>query len=508
MVHIGDGTGQVAFVDFAIRAANPDTSTGFYGNIAAGDLDVFAFAIHSPAANSRNFFTAAGLCMYRAAIDGDVFAVALEAAANACCFAAAISRYITVIDRNIAAAEHTRTVAHIAAADACTPFTAVGGDGAAFDHNIAAAFLGTTANACAALTAVGFQRTGAADGQGPVVVGLFHTGVAPAALQGIRAADDQLHITADRDCRTGSIDIDIMQRHFCCRGAAFDGQGVGRPAAVRCDIQITTLLGFIIALLGILFAIIPNIDCDAAVLEIHLILRFCHHIVLFVQHAHRAFGGGALLEQGIGACGQSRGGKAEHHARCQRSGSCPPGQNISFHRGSSFAKIITGGGMHYGTLIISHFTGFWKQTCVNRPKSSVKSMICAGSVAVVRPAGTAKPPGRPSSAGGLFAVLLLGECLIPHFDHLELRGPAFGLKAVALGTHGALLGAPLCGLGHIRVGHIRKGGCAHAQHHAQRHDGRKQPLGQGRLLHMEFLLFAYGGVCVHLENTIFHLLFQ
>ena len=59
--------------------------------------------------------------MYRAAIDGDVFAVALEAAANACCFAAAISRYITAIDRNIAAAEYTRTVAHIAAADACTP---------------------------------------------------------------------------------------------------------------------------------------------------------------------------------------------------------------------------------------------------------------------------------------------------------------------------------------------------------------------------------------------------
>ena len=51
--------------------------------------------------------------------------------------------------------------------------------------------------------------------------------------------------------------------------------------------------------------------------------------------------------------------------------------------------------------------------------------------------------------------------------------------------------------------------CAHAQHHAQRHKGRKQPLGQGRLLHTEFLLFAYGGgVCVRLKNTIFHLLFQ
>ena len=95
MGHIGNGTGQAVFADFAIRAADPDTSTGFYGNIAAGDLDVFAYTIYTPAANSRNFFTAAGLCMYRAAIDGDVFAVALEAAANACCFAAAISRYIT-----------------------------------------------------------------------------------------------------------------------------------------------------------------------------------------------------------------------------------------------------------------------------------------------------------------------------------------------------------------------------------------------------------------------------
>ena len=99
---------------------------------------------------------------------------------------------------------------------------------------------------------------------------------------------------------------------------------------------------------------------------------------------------------------------------------------------------------------------------------------------------------EPSTASTLPASGC-GERLVPHFDHLELRGPAFGLKAVALGTHGALLGAPLCGLGHIRVGHIRKGGCAHAQHHAQRHEGRKQPLGQGRLLHMEFLLFAYGG---------------
>jgi len=235
----------------------------------------------------------------------------------------------------------------VTSANACTPVTAVGLDRTTFNHNIAGIFMPCAANARAALAAVSIQRTEAADGQGPVVVGLFHTGVFRAAAQGIRvrACNDQLHIAADRNSRAGSIDIDIRQCDFCSgRITTLDGQGVGRRAAVRCDIQITTLLGFIIALLGILFAIIPNIDCDAAVLEIHLILRFCHHIVLFVQHAHRVFGGGALLEQGIGACGQSRGGKAEHHACCQRSGSCPPGQNISFHRGSSFAKIITGGG--------------------------------------------------------------------------------------------------------------------------------------------------------------------
>ena len=172
------------------------------------------------------------------------------------------------------------------------------------------------------------------------LTGLFHTGVVPAALQGIRAADDQLHITADRDCRTGSIDIDIMQRHFCCRGAAFDGQGVGRLVVVCGNDQIRYLL-FDVLLFGILLAVLNGND-NAAVAEIHRCDRL-RDIILHIQHAHRAFGGGALLEQGIGACGQSRGGKAEHHACCQRSGSRPPGQNISFHRGSSFAEIITGG---------------------------------------------------------------------------------------------------------------------------------------------------------------------
>ena len=36
----------------------------------------------------------------------------------------------------------------------------------------------------APLAAVGIQRTGAADGQGSVVVGLFYTGVVRAAVQG------------------------------------------------------------------------------------------------------------------------------------------------------------------------------------------------------------------------------------------------------------------------------------------------------------------------------------
>ena len=394
LVQFGDRAKQLAGINFSFLLTIADINViviySFQRNIAAGDLDIFAFAIHSSAADGRNrAASAAGLCMYRAALNGNVFAVTLKAAANACCFATGYRRYITIANRNIL----TRRA--LTSANACTPVTAVGLDRTTFNNNIAGIFMPCAANACAALTAVGIQLTGAADGQGSIVVGLFHTGVVRAAAQGIRvrACNDQLHIAADRDCRIGSsLDIDIRQCDFCTHGAAFDGNGIVRLAAVRCDRQIAPLLGFIIALLDILFVISPNIDCDAAVFEIHLILSFYLRTVLFVQHAHRAFGGGALLEQGIGACGQSWGGKAEHHARCQRSGSCPPGQNISFHRGSSFAKIITGGGMHYGTLIISHFTGFWKQTCVNRPKSSVKSMICAGSVAVVRPAGTAKPP--------------------------------------------------------------------------------------------------------------------
>ena len=42
--------------------------------------------------------------------------------------------------------------------------------------------------------------------------------------------------------------------------------------------------------------------------------------------------------------------------------------------------------------------------------------------------------------------LVLGECLIPGFDHVELRCPAFGLEGVcALGFHDALLRFPSVG---------------------------------------------------------------
>ena len=51
---------------------------------------------------------------------------------------------------------------------------------------------------------------------------------------------------------------------------------------------------------------------------------------------------------------------------------------------------------------------------------------------------------EPSTASTLPASGC-GECLVPHFDHLELRGPAFGFKAVALGSHGALLALAISG---------------------------------------------------------------
>ena len=74
-------------------------------------------------------------------------------------------------------------------------------------------------------------------------------------------------------------------------------------------------------------------------------------------------------------------------------------------------------------------------------------MIFSESYFATAPFSRKRP--EPSTASTLPASGC-GERLVPHFDHLELRGPAFGFKAVALGSHGALLGAPLCGLGHIR----------------------------------------------------------
>lgn len=76
-----------------------------------------------------------------------------------------------------------------------------------------------------------------------------------------------------------------------------------------------------------------------AVVEIHLICRFFRHTVLFVQHAHRAFGGGALLEQRIGACGQRRSGKGEHHASGQRRRYCTPDKFALFHGITSFFPL-------------------------------------------------------------------------------------------------------------------------------------------------------------------------
>ena len=66
--------------------------------------------------------------------------------------------------------------------------------------------------------------------------------------------------------------------------------------------------------------------------------------------------------------------------------------NVTKGTGLTWLCNHLGFGINKAIMIIPHFTGFWKQTCVNRPKSSVKSTICAGSVALVRPAGTEKPP--------------------------------------------------------------------------------------------------------------------
>lgn len=108
----------------------------------------------------------------------------------------------------------------MAAADAGTiPPCALCSDGAAVDDNITDVVIRSTANASCLITAVGLQRAGAVDGQGPVIVCLFQTGAVLAAAQDVGACNNQLHIAADRDCRAGSIDIDIGQRDFCTSGA-------------------------------------------------------------------------------------------------------------------------------------------------------------------------------------------------------------------------------------------------------------------------------------------------
>ena len=62
--------------------------------------------------------------------------------------------------------------------------------------------------------------------------------------------------------------------------------------------------------------------------------------------------------------------------------------------------------------------------------------------------------------GGSAQRLLFGERLVPDLNGLELGHPAVRFKLAFPCIQQTLLGAPLCGLGHIRVGHIRKGGCA------------------------------------------------
>jgi len=154
-VQFGDRAKQDAGVNFSFLLTIADINAiviyNLQRNIAAGDLDVFAFARPSSAADCRSrAASAAGSRIYSAALNGNVPTVTSTAAANTSCFAAGYRRYITITNRNIL----TRCV--LTSANACTQGTALGGDGAAFDHNIAAAFLGTTANACTPVTAVSF----------------------------------------------------------------------------------------------------------------------------------------------------------------------------------------------------------------------------------------------------------------------------------------------------------------------------------------------------------------
>lgn len=119
LVQFGDRAKQLAGVDFSFLLTIADIDViviySFQRNIAAGDLDVFAFASLSSAADGRNrAASAAGSRIYSASLNGNVFAVTLKAAANACCFATGYRRYITIANRNIL----TRRA--LTSANACT----------------------------------------------------------------------------------------------------------------------------------------------------------------------------------------------------------------------------------------------------------------------------------------------------------------------------------------------------------------------------------------------------
>lgn len=106
LVQFGDRAKQLAGVDFSFLLTIADINViviySFQRNIAAGDLDVFAFASPSSAADCRSrAVSAAGLCIYSAALNGNVLTVTSTAAANTSCFSAGYRRYITIANRNI-----------------------------------------------------------------------------------------------------------------------------------------------------------------------------------------------------------------------------------------------------------------------------------------------------------------------------------------------------------------------------------------------------------------------
>ena len=87
--------------------------------------------------------------------------------------------------------------------------------------------------------------------------------------------------------------------------------------------------------------------------------------VLLAEQTGAAVGADAQLHQRIRAFGQRRSRQGEHHAgRHSRRGS-PPGKIFSFHVQIPPLGDFYGGG-YASCLSIAHFSGFWKQNCVNR----------------------------------------------------------------------------------------------------------------------------------------------